>query len=350
MSEDHIDEFTWADLLTDLVARRDMDRGTAAAAMERVLSGELTPVQVAGFAVALRAKGETADEIAGMAEGMMGQATPVELDRDAVDIVGTGGDRANTVNISTMAALVAAGAGAKVVKHGNRAASSACGTADCLEALGVGVDIDPERQADVLDEVGLAFLFAPRYHASLRHAAPARKELGIQTTFNLLGPLTNPARPHAAAIGIADGAMAPLVADALAARGTRGLVFHGEDGLDELTTTTTSQVWVISDGKVAETAIDPAALGLTPAAPADLVGGDPQFNAGVVRKVLAGERGPVRDIVLLNAAVALLAHDGPTIDEELVPQLAQELERAVQSIDSGAASGRLDRWIAVTSD
>ena len=195
MSEDHIDEFTWADLLTDLVARRDMDRGTAAAAMERVLSGELTPVQVAGFAVALRAKGETADEIAGMAEGMMGQATPVELDRDAVDIVGTGGDRANTVNISTMAALVAAGAGAKVVKHGNRAASSACGTADCLEALGVGVDIDPERQADVLDEVGLVFLFAPRYHASLRHAAPARKELGIQTTFNLLGPLTNPARP-----------------------------------------------------------------------------------------------------------------------------------------------------------
>ena len=205
-------------------------------------------------------------------------------------------------------------------------------------------------RADVLDEVGLVFLFAPRYHASLRHAAPARKELGIQTTFNLLGPLTNPARPHAAAIGIADGAMAPLVADALAARGTRGLVFHGEDGLDELTTTTTSQVWVISDGKVAETAIDPAALGLTPAAPADLVGGDPQFNAGVVRKVLAGERGPVRDIVLLNAAVALLAHDGPTIDEELVPQLAQELERAVQSIDSGAASGRLDRWIAVTSD
>lgn len=198
MSEDRIDEFTWADLLTDLVARRDMDRGTAAAAMERVLSGELTPVQVAGFAVALRAKGETADEIAGMAEGMISQAIPVELDRDAVDIVGTGGDRANTVNISTMAALVAAGAGAKVVKHGNRAASSACGTADCLEALGVGVDIDPERQADVLDEVGLTFLFAPRYHASLRHAAPARKELGIQTTFNLLGPLTNPARPHAA--------------------------------------------------------------------------------------------------------------------------------------------------------
>ena len=328
MSEDRIDEFTWADLLTDLVARRDMDRGTAAAAMERVLSGELTPVQVAGFAVALRAKGETADEIAGMAEGMISQATPVELDRDAV----------------------AAGAGAKVVKHGNRAASSACGTADCLEALGVGVDIDPERQADVLDEVGLTFLFAPRYHASLRHAAPARKELGIQTTFNLLGPLTNPARPHAAAIGIADDAMAPLVADALAARGTRGLVFHGEDGLDELTTTTTSQVWVISDGKVVETEIDPAALGLTPAAPADLVGGDPQFNAGVVRKVLAGEHGPVRDIVLLNAAAALLAHDGPTIDEELVPQLAQELERAVQSIDSGAASGRLDRWIAVTSD
>ena len=216
-----------------------MDRATARAAMERVLSGQLTPVQVAGLAVALRAKGGTADEITGMAEGMISQPTPVELDRDTVDIVGTGGDRVNTVNVSTMAALVAAGAGAKVVKHGNRAASSACGAADCLEALGVGVDIDPKRHAAVLEEIGLAFLFAPWYHASLRYAAPARKELGIQTTSNLLGPLTNPARPYAAAIGIADGVMAPLVADALAARGTRGLVFHGENGLDELTTTMT---------------------------------------------------------------------------------------------------------------
>ncbi|MDO4411602.1 anthranilate phosphoribosyltransferase [Cutibacterium sp.] len=350
MSEDHVDDFTWADLLTDLVAKRDMDRDTAAAAMQRVLSGKLTPVQIAGFAVALRAKGETADEIAGMAEGMISHATPVELDRNAVDIVGTGGDRANTVNVSTMAALVAAGAGAKVVKHGNRAASSACGTADCLEALGVGIDIEPQRQAAVLDEVGMAFLFAPRYHASLRYAAPARKELGIQTTFNLLGPLTNPARPYAAAIGIADAAMAPLVADVLAKRGTRGLVFHGDDGLDELTTTTKSRVWVISDGTVAETEIDPAALDLAPAAPADLVGGDPKVNAGVVRKVLAGEHGPVRDIVLLNAAAALLAYDGPKTDQDVVSQLAQELERAAQSIDSGAANDRLDRWIAVTSN
>ncbi|MSS45870.1 anthranilate phosphoribosyltransferase [Cutibacterium sp. WCA-380-WT-3A] len=350
MSEDRVDEFTWADLLADLVARRDMDRATASAAMERVLSGQLTPVQVAGFAVALRAKGETADEIAGMADGMIDQATPVTLDRDAVDIVGTGGDRANTVNISTMAAIVAAAAGAKVVKHGNRSASSACGAADCLEALGVRVDIDPQRQAAVLDEVGIAFLFAPLYHASLRHAAPARKELGIQTTFNLLGPLTNPARPYAAAIGIADDSMAPLVAEALAARGTRGFVFHGEDGLDELTTTTVSQVWVLADGKVVETEIDPAALGLAPAIATDLVGGDPTFNARVVRKVLAGERGPVRDIVLLNAAAALLAYDGLHVDDDIAPRLAERLERVAQAIDSGAAEDCLDRWIAVTQD
>lgn len=349
MLPDKTVEFDWADLLTDLVAGRDMDRHTASAAMDRILSGDLTPVQVAGFAVALRAKGETVDEIGGMAEGMIARATPVQLDREAVDIVGTGGDRANTVNVSTMASIVAAASGAKVVKHGNRAASSACGTADCLEALGVGIDIDPVRQGEVLEEVGIAFLFAPRYHASLRFAGPARRELGIQTTFNILGPLTNPARPRAAAIGIADATMAPLVADVLARRGTRGFVFHGDDGLDELTTTTSSDVWIIGDGRVTRTEIDPAALGLDRADPDDLVGGDPGVNARVVRDVLNGERGPVRDIVLLNAAAALVAHDGPDPEADLVEQFAAGLERGAEAIDSGAGNDLLVRWVEATA-
>lgn len=339
---------TWPDLLTRLVAGEDLDRTTSTWAMDQVLSGDLTAVQVAGFAVALRAKGETVEELSGLADGMLGRATPLELDPETVDIVGTGGDRANTVNISTMAAIVASAAGARVVKHGNRAASSACGTADCLEALGVELSVPPDRQAAVLAQAGIVFLFAPLYHASLRFAGPARKELGIQTTFNLLGPLTNPARPRADAIGIADRRMAPLVAGVLADRGSRGLVFHGGDGLDELTTTTTSQIWLLRDGQCVETTLDPHELGLRRAAPTDLVGAGPAHNAKVVRDLLDGASGPVRDIVLLNAAAALLAFDGPGLDEPLVDQLAVRIKRAAAVIDSGAARTHLDRWIEAT--
>jgi anthranilate phosphoribosyltransferase len=339
---------TWPDVLTGLIEGRNLSADTARWAMDQILSGDTTPVQIAGFAVALRAKGETVDELGGLAQAMLDHATALELPREAVDVVGSGGDRANTVNISTMAAIVAAAAGVPVVKHGNRAASSACGTADCLEALGVALNVAPSAQAQVLAQAGIVFLFAPLYHQSLRHAGAARRELGVQTAFNFLGPLANPARPTAQAIGCANRALAPRVAGVLAGRGHRGLVFHGEDGLDELTTTTGSLVWLVSDGSVREAELDPRELGLAPADPDSLVGADPAFNAAVVRRVLAGETGPVRDIVLLNAAAALLAYAGPS-DQPVAEQLAPQLERAAAAIDTGAGAGLLERWVAATA-
>lgn len=340
---------TWPDLLTSLVTGQHLDRDGTSWAMNEILSGAATPVQVAGFMVALQAKGATPDELNGLVSAMLDNARSIELpSRDAVDIVGTGGDRANTVNISTMAAMVAAAAGAKVVKHGNRAASSACGTADCLEALGVVLDLDPSVQGRVFDEAGIVFLFASHYHPSLRHAAVPRRELGIRTTFNFLGPLANPARPLAQAIGVADLAMAKLVANVLGDRGNRGLVFHGGDGLDELTTTTTSDVWVIRDGRVVETTLDPLDLGIARTTKAALVGGGPAHNAQVVRDTFAGQPGPVRDIVLLNAAAAILAFDGPDPDADLAEQLRGPLQRVAQAVDGGAATALLGRWVALT--
>ena len=340
---------TWPDVLTGLIAGDDLSAQTVGWAMDEILAGNATPVQLAGFLVALRAKGETVDEIAGLAGGMLARATPISLPTEAVDVVGSGGDRANTVNVSTMAAIVAAGAGVKVVKHGNRAASSACGAADVLEALGVALDVPPARQADVLAEAGIVFLFAPLYHPSLRYAGTARRELGIQTPFNFLGPLANPARPAAQAVGIANARMAQIVAGVLAARGTRGLVFHGDDGLDELTTTTTSDVWLIADHRVQPTTLNPADLGLAPAARDDLLGGDAAHNASIVRGVLDGVKGPVRDIVLLNAAAALLAFAGPDLDGDLTAQLADQLQVAARAIDSGAAAEALSRWVAAST-
>lgn len=338
---------TWSDVLTRVVRGADLEASDVGWAMDQVLAGDATPVQVAGFVVALRAKGETVTELTGLAESMLDHATPIRLDREAVDIVGSGGDRAHTVNVSTMAAIVAAAAGAKVVKHGNRAASSSCGTADVLQELGVKLDVPPAAQAGVLARTGIVFLFAPLYHQALRHAATARSELGIATVFNFLGPLANPARPLAAAVGVADERMAGLMAGVFAGRGNRGMVFHGGDGLDELTTTTTSKVWVIADGAVRDDVLDPHALGLAPATREDLVGGDPAHNAGVVRDLLAGAQGPVRDIVLLNAAAALLAYDGPDA-RPIGEQLSGHLERAAAAIDSGRASSLLTDWVEVT--
>jgi anthranilate phosphoribosyltransferase len=253
----------------------------------------------------------------------------------------------NTVNISTMAAVVAAAAGATVVKHGNRAASSACGAADVLEALGVVLDLTPEAQQQVVAEVGIGFLFAPHYHPALRHAGPTRRELGIPTTFNFLGPMANPAQPRAQAVGVADPRMAELMAGVFAARGQQGLVVHGGDGLDELTTTTCSTLWVYAEGQVRRTELDPAELGLPRAALADLVGGDPAKNAQVAREVMAGVAGPVRDIVLLNAAAALVADAEPDSDD-LVEAFGIQLERARAAVDSGAAEAKLSEWVAAT--
>lgn len=339
---------TWPDVLTGLVARRDLEPEAAAWAMNEILGGNATPVQIAGLMVALRAKGETVGELAGLAGAMLDNARRIDLPREAVDIVGTGGDRANTVNVSTMAAIVAAAAGAKVVKHGNRAASSACGTADVLEALGVVLDLDPSQQRAVFDAAGIVFLFASYYHPALRHAAVPRRELGISTSFNFLGPLANPARPVAQAVGVADARMAGLMAGVLAGRGNRGLVFHGADGLDELTTTTASDVWVISGGRSVAVQFDPAELGIPRSTRESLIGGGPEHNASIVRETFDGAPGPVRDIVALNAAAALLAFDGPDPDLPLAEQLAVTHARATTALDSGAAAGVLTRWVAAT--
>ncbi len=315
--------------------------------MDTIMSGEATPAQIAGFLVALRAKGETVDEIAGLVEAMLAHANPVDIGGEKLDIVGTGGDQLNTVNISTMAALVCAGAGAKVVKHGNRASSSSSGSADVLEALGVRLDLPIDRVARNAEEAGITFCFAQVFHPSFRHTAVPRRELAIPTAFNFLGPLTNPARVQASAVGVANARMAPLVAGVLAKRGSRGLVFRGSDGLDELTTTGPSTVWEIRNGEVSEQAFDPQALGIRPATVEELRGGDAAANAAVVRDVLAGAAGAARDAVLLNAAAGLVAFDvraeGPLTD-----RMAAALKRAEESIDSGAAAAVLEKWVALT--
>ncbi|RBY82578.1 anthranilate phosphoribosyltransferase [Geodermatophilus sp. TF02-6] len=334
---------TWPALLTRLLARQDLASTDTAWAMGEVMSGEATPAQIAGFVVALRAKGESPAEVAGMAGTMLERATPVQLPLACVDIVGTGGDGAHTVNISSMAAVVTAAAGVPVAKHGNRAASSSSGAADVLEALGVVIDLPAAAVARCVEEAGIGFFFAPVFHPGMRHAAVPRREMGIGTVFNFLGPLTNPARPAAAAIGCADPRMAPVLAEVLAYRGTRALVFRGDDGLDELTTVTTSSVWAVRDGEVEPDRVDPSALGIPAPPQGALRGGDPAFNADVFRRVVAGEPGPVRDAVLLNAAAALAAFDERGV--RLHDALAAGLERAAAAVDDGRAQAQLERWV-----
>ncbi|ARQ71211.1 anthranilate phosphoribosyltransferase [Streptomyces marincola] len=337
---------TWPDVLSTLLVGQDLSADEAAWAMDRVMSGEATDVQIAGFAVALRAKGETVEEVTGLVRAMYRHAHLIEVPGPAVDIVGTGGDRARTVNISTMSAIVVAGTGAKVVKHGNRAASSASGASDVLGELGVNLDLEPRRVAEVAVEAGISFCFAVTFHPALRHAGLARKELGIPTTFNFLGPLTNPARVPAQATGVADRRMAPIVAGVLAERGTSALVFRGDDGLDELTVTSTSTVWIVQDGKVTEQSFDPRDVGLSLAPVEALRGADAAYNADVARRLLDGETGPVRDAVLLNSAAALAALDPR--DAPLTDRIAEGMARAAESIDSGAAGETLRRWVAAT--
>src|SRR5207344_1295637 len=272
---------TWSALIGTLVKGEALTSAETAWAMGEIMDGAATPAQIAGFGVALRMKGETVAEVSGLAETMLDRATPISVPGPLVDLVGTGGDAARTVNISTMGAIVAAAAGARVAKHGNRAATSACGAADVLEALGVVIDLPPESSARLVEEVGIAFLFAPLYHPALRHTAVPRRELGVPTVFNFLGPVANPARPGAQAVGVADPRMGPVIAGVLAARGCSALVFHGDDGLDELTTTAPSTVWVVHGGTVSQTTLDPADLGISRSSPADLRGGDPARNAEV---------------------------------------------------------------------
>lgn len=314
------------------------------------MAGAASPAQVAAFAVALKMKVPTSSEVSELADVMLSHARPLpaamgDIASGAVDIVGTGGDGVNTVNLSTMAAIVVAAAGVPVVKHGNRAATSLSGGADTLEALGVRIDLEPEQVANSLTEVGIGFCFAPLFHPSYRHASAARREIGVPTVFNLLGPLTNPARPRAGLIGCAFANLAEVMAGVFAARRSSVLVVHGDDGLDELTTTTTSTIWRVQAGTVDKLTFDPAGFGFPRADLDDLLGGDAQANAEEVRAVLAGGKGPVRDAVVLNAAGAIVAHAGLSSRAEWLPAWEYGLRRAGAAIDSGAAEQLLARWV-----
>jgi len=335
----------WPGVLGILSNGRDLTADEARAAMTEILAGAATPAQIAGFIVALRLKGETVDELRGLVDAMLDTAerVPLDVEGPVVDIVGTGGDRAHTINVSTLSALVVAGAGGRVCKHGNRAASSSTGSADLLEALGVRLDCGPVEVARCVADAGIGFCFAPRFHPSMRHAGPIRKELGIPTAFNFLGPLANPAGVSCLMIGVADPAMAERMIGVLAARDCqRAMVVHGDDGLDELTLSTTSTVVELRDGKIDTYTVDPVLLGLAPAPSSALVGGDPARNAELALQVLAGEPGPRRDVVTLNAAAGLVIAG-------IVDDLPAGLEVARASIDGGHAQAALDRLIAVSN-
>jgi len=346
------DVLSWPGILDSLLEGNDLSIAEATWAMERVMVGEATPSQLGAFLIALRAKGETVDEIVGFRDAILAHALPLAVDTMGVDIVGTGGDRFGTVNVSTMASIVVAAAGVPVIKHGNRAASSASGSSDVLSALGVDLTRDPARVAEVLREVGITFAYAAAFHPGFKHAAATRAEIGVPTVFNFLGPLTNPARPEASAVGVANASKVGLIVGVFQTRGATALVFRGDDGLDELTTTGHSHIWEVSGGSVTEHDLDPLELGLPRVSIDALLGKDAEHNAGVARRVLAGETGPVRDIVLLNAAAGLvsfrLAQDPAQRDRPIVARFREQLAIAAQTIDAGLASAKLDEWVAAT--
>lgn len=345
-------ERSWPSLTTQVIEGRDLSQADTGWAMDQVMSGSTSPVQLAGFLTALATKGESADEIAGLADSMRAHAEHTNLTAESLDIVGTGGDRFRTVNISTMASIVIAAAGVKVVKHGNRASSSASGAADCLEALGISLDLSVDAVEAIFDQLGITFLFANKFHPSMKYAAQARRELGVMTAFNVLGPLTNPAQPKANAIGVSNARFAPLVAQVLARRGSRALVFRGDNGLDELSAVVDNHVWEIRDGVITYSTIDAVTeLGLPRATIEDLRGADAAYNATVARAVFAGDQGFVRDAVALNAAGAFVA-DGQLVDPasgSLAERLARGLEIAYAVIDDGRAAALVDRWAELSA-
>ena len=335
---------TWPEILGDLTASTDLSPGQAAWAMEEMMGGTAAEAQVGGFLTALATKGVTVPELLGLTEVIMRRARPVSVPGETLDIVGTGGDRLGTVNISTMSSLVAAGAGARVVKHGNRGASSTAGAADVIEALGVDLSMPAQKAEECAEAVGVTFLFAQNYHPSMKHVAPVRRQLGVPTVFNFLGPLSNPADVTAQALGCSDATMAPLLAQVLADRGVRGFVFRGCDGRDKITTSGPSALYEVR-GSVSEHELDPRDYGIELQSVEALAGKDGRHNAGIVRALLAGEKGPVRDAVLLNAAVGLVANDADS-SRPLPERIAEKIAVAAESIDSGAAQDVLDRWVA----
>ena len=344
---------TWPEVLARLSQRQTLSAAEAEDTLRSVVTGEATPAQVGAFLALLHAKGETAEEVTGLARAMVEAAVPcplAEQDADAaVDLVGTGGDRLSSINVTTLAAFITAGCGVPVCKHGNRAASSSVGTADVLESLGVAIELGPEGVARCVTEAGMGFCFAQRFHPAMRFVGPVRKDLGVPTVFNFLGPLINPARTRRQLVGVSDPAMAPIMAGVFGATGSRhALIVHADDGLDELSVTSPSQVLEVrgdgtGDFEVTEWRVDPREFGLAPATMADLRGGDAAFNAGVIRSVLQGEQGARRDIGVLNAAAALVAAGR-------VDDVRSGLALATESIDSGNAADVLDALIATSRE
>lgn len=337
------DAISWPEILTRLLHGTDLDEATARAVMGELMRGETEAAQVAGLLVALRAKGEAATEIAGFVQGMLDAAEPIDLDPAVsarlVDTCGTGGDGAGTFNVSTIAALVVAAAGVPVAKHGNRAASGTCGSADLLEAWGIQIELRPPEVAACLSELGIGFLYARSFHPAMRYVAPVRVLLGIRTAFNVLGPLSNPAGAPHQVVGVPDPTLAPVMADALARLGKRhALVVRGDDGLDELSTTAPSRLWEVRDGEVTTRTLDPITLGIPRAVPADLLGGSVEDNVAIADQILRGEAGPRADIVALNAGAALYVAGA-------ADDLAAGLELARETLVAGAAADLKDRWV-----
>lgn len=343
---------TWPELLERLLAGGNLSVEQASEAMVQIISGDVSNAQLAAFLIALRAKGESVDEVVGFRDAIVARALPLSISRPALDIVGTGGDHHKTVNISSAASIICAAAGVPVLKHGNRAASSASGSSDVLSELGIALDSSPEHVEQVFDSVGIGFAFAAKHHPGFKHAAQTRSELGIPTIFNILGPLCNPARPVAMAVGVASEQRVGLIVGVLQSSDVSALVFRGDEGLDELSTCGHSRIWEVSHGQVLEHTFDPSTVGITRATLEQIRGGSPAENAQAIRKVFAGEHGPVRDIICLNAAAGLVAFDlhvNPASTQiSIADRLAAAFSRATDVVDSGAAALKLNEWAIAT--
>lgn len=338
---------TWSSYLDRLASGLDLEADEISEVMETILLGKAEIADIKSFLIALKNKGETAEEVSALVNQMFEHSAAISITDRAVDTVGTGGDGAHTINISTTAAIIAASAGARVVKHGNRAASSKSGSGDLLEALGVAITLDGKAVEKCVKDLGIGFCFAPIFHPAMRFAAPARKELGVPTVFNILGPLANPAKPQAAAIGVADDRMHLVMSQVLASRGVDGFVFRGDDGLDEITLSSTTSILSIGNGEIRSDLIEPSDFGISRAPVSDLVGGDAAENARITRAIFAGERGAPRDAVLLNAAAAIAAFEGAQ-ELSVHERISQSLKKAENAIDSGATTALLEKWISLT--
>jgi len=342
----------WTAILSDLLEGRSLTVAGASRAMTDIMNGDVSDTRLAAFLVALRAKGESVDEVVGFRDAILSAALPIDVSTDAVDIVGSGADPIGVINVSSIAAMVVSAAGVPVIKHGNKAASSKSGANDVLTALGINISLEPDRVARVFAEIGVTYINAMVFHPGFRNAGPVRQDLAIPTIFNVLGPLCNPARPEANALGMSNPARIPLAVGLFQQRGATALVYRGEDGIDKITTTGHSKVFEVSRGSVTEHDFDPREVGFTYSSIDDIRGGTPDENAVLARTVLAGEKNAARDIILLNSAAGIVAHrlsNNPAErDRSFVARMAEAVEVSAQSIDSGAASAKLDAWVAAT--